>query len=200
MKNVLKFTLMGCGGVSLIFVFLIVLAVVVFDGDTPAEEESIISASSDVNEEEIIEEEVRGEEEVLVNEEVVIGEPLDVNDVVFTVNDLSTASNFGGEWGQDAKGEFIVVNVSVTNNRNEAITVDSSFFKLLINDVEYKADGSAAIWANEDAEFLLESVNPGLTLSGYIPFDVAPELDLTNGRIQVQTGFFGTETGEISLK
>ncbi|MEW9501754.1 DUF4352 domain-containing protein [Jeotgalibacillus marinus] len=129
-----------------------------------------------------------------------IGTPLDVKGVVFTINEVTTSSNIGGDFGQDAKGEFLIIDVTVENDKDEAITVDSSFFKLQVDGVEYDADGTAAIYANENAQFFLESVNPGLSLTGKVPFDAPEGLDISSAQIQVQTGFFGTETGLINLQ
>ncbi|WP_018392541.1 DUF4352 domain-containing protein [Bacillus sp. 37MA] len=111
---------------------------------------------------------------------------------------MSTATNLGGEYGGNAKSQFTLIKVNVTNEGDEAITVDSNFFKLLSGGKTYKADGSAAIYANDDTGFFLESVNPGVALEGYVVFDVPA--DLPNPQLQVQTGFWGTETGIINLK
>lgn len=141
-------------------------------------------------------------EEVEEVEETIagIGETVRVGDVEFTVNDITTATNVGGEWGENSQGTYLLINTSVTNVGNEAITTDSSFFKLKVGDKTYEADSTAGIYANEDADFFLVQVNPDLTATGYVVFDVSdsvlnsPELTL-----QVQTGFWGTETGLIDL-
>lgn len=131
-------------------------------------------------------------------ETVGVGEPLKVGDVVFTINSQKKASNVGGQYGQNAKGEFVILNVTVKNEGKEAITTDSSFFKLLSGDITYEADSTAGIYANDDADFFYQSVNPGIEQKGNIVFDIPKDAkDLT---VQVQTGMFGTETGVINLK
>jgi len=127
-----------------------------------------------------------------------IGEQIDVENVYFTVNEISTATNVGGEYGQDAQSQFTIINVTIQNEKNEAITVDSSFFTLLSGERTYEADGSAGIYANEDTSFFLESVNPGVAITGNVVFDVPA--DLADPILQVQTGFWGTETGQINLQ
>lgn len=129
-----------------------------------------------------------------------IGDTIRVGDVEFTVNKTSTAKNVGGEWGSTAQGTFLLVNVTVKNVGNEAITTDSSFFKIKVNDKKYEADSSASIHADSELKFFLQKVNPDLSNTGTVVFDVTDEVianpELT---LQVQTGFWGTQTGEIKL-
>lgn len=129
-----------------------------------------------------------------------IGEVVKVGDVEFTVNETTTAKNVGGEYGSDAKGTFLIVDVTVTNLGTEAITTDSSFFKLKVGEKTYEADSSASISADMKMNFFYEEINPDLSSTGKVVFDVSdaviasPELML-----QVQSGFWGTENGLINI-
>lgn len=198
MKKVFK---IGCLGVIGLVVLLIIIAIATGGGEetaeptTPPEETTSDTATEETTSETPAEE--PAEEPV---EEVVagIGQEIQVGDVFFTANEVTTATSLGGEYGVTAQSQFTVVNVTIRNEKNEAITVDSSFFKLLSGDRTYDSDGGAGIYANEDADFFLTSVNPGVSLSGNVVFDVPA--DLENPQLQVQTGFFGTETGVINLK
>lgn len=129
-----------------------------------------------------------------------IGEVVKVGKVEFTVNSTSTAKNVGGEYGQNAQGTYLLVNVTVKNSGNESITTDTSFFQLKAGEKTYDADGTASIYANEATDFFLEQINPDLSATGVVVFDVSDELianpELT---LQVQTGFFGTETELIKI-
>lgn len=129
-----------------------------------------------------------------------IGEVVKVGKVEFTVNSTSTAKNVGGEYGQNAQGTYLLVNVTVKNSGNESITTDTSFFQLKAGEKTYDADSTASIYANEATDFFLEQINPDLSATGVVVFDVSDELianpELT---LQVQTGFFGTETELIKI-
>ncbi|MGE6488784.1 DUF4352 domain-containing protein [Paenisporosarcina sp. NPDC076898] len=129
-----------------------------------------------------------------------VGEVVKVGDVEFIVNSTSTAKSVGGEYGEKSQGTYLLINVSVKNVGTEAITTDSSFFQLKSGEKTFDADSTAAIYANPDTEFFLEQVNPDLTAKGYVVFDVSDEV-LNNPELmlQVQTGFFGTETGLIKI-
>ncbi|WP_044736919.1 DUF4352 domain-containing protein [Geobacillus kaustophilus] len=142
-------------------------------------------------------EEPKQEEKKLVG----IGQPLKVGDVVFTVHGTSTANNVGGEFGQKAQGTYLIVDVAVKNEGKKAITTDSSFFKLKVGDTEYEADATADPFVNQNGSgFFLQQVNPGIENKGKIVFDVPA--DVANSKdliLNVQTGFFGTEQGQIKL-
>jgi hypothetical protein len=131
-----------------------------------------------------------------------IGEPMKVGDVVFTVHGTSTAASVGPEGvGKKAQGTYLIIDVSVKNEGKKAITTDSSFFKLKSGETEYEADAAADIYVNEDGGgFFLQKVNPGIENKGKIVFDVPA--DVANSKdliLNVQTGFFGTEQGQIKL-
>lgn len=147
--------------------------------------------------------EEKQEEKVEIKEEPKvpgIGEMIQVGDVEFTVNGVSTAKNVGGEWGSNSQGTYLLVDLSVKNVGNEAITTDSSFFQLKSGDKTFDADSGASIYANPDTNFFLQQVNPDLAATGVVVFDVSDEV-IANPELllQVQTGFFGTETGVIKI-
>lgn len=129
-----------------------------------------------------------------------IGEVVKVGDVEFTVNGISTAKSVGGEYGSKSQGTYLILDTTVTNKGNEAITTDTSFFKLLSGEKTYDADGEASIFANTDTNFFLEQINPDLSAKGLVVFDVTDEVIAnTDLLMQVSTGFFGTETGTIKV-
>lgn len=130
-----------------------------------------------------------------------IGQTVLVGDVEFIVNGIETASNVGGEWGKNSQGTFVIVNLTVTNKGVEALSVDDSFFKLMNNGKEYTADGSAGIYANEDTSFFLSSINPDVSMSGKVVFDVSQEvIDSATKQLEVSTGYWGTDTNLINLQ
>jgi hypothetical protein len=129
-----------------------------------------------------------------------IGEAITVGGVEFTVHGTKTAENVGGQYGQNAQGTYLILDVTVKNVGNEAITTDSSFFQLKSGEKTFDADGTAGIYANPDTNFFLEQVNPDLSAKGFVVFDVSDEVIAnTELMLQVQTGFFGTETGAIKV-
>lgn len=137
-----------------------------------------------------------------------IGEKIDVGNMSYTVNEITTATQVGPSvFPTTANETFIVVDLTVTNNGDEAVTVDSTYFKLLIDGATFDADSEASMIANQNENgeivnsFFLENLNPGSTLSGKIVFDVSQtNADNPEKVLEVQEGIFGTQTGKINLQ
>jgi hypothetical protein len=186
-----KFFKFGCLGIIGIIVLIIVIAVVSSGGSDSTE-------TTPNTTEETSSGETKTKEEVAVV--AGMGEVVPVGDVEFTVNSTSTGTNVGGEYGVDSQGTFLLVDVTVTNKGAEAITVDSSFFKLNAGGKTYESDSSAGIYANEDTGFFLEQVNPDLSITGTVVFDVTDEVIANPDLLMnVQSGIFGTEQGQIKI-
>lgn len=191
--------------------FWVIIIIVIGSIATNGDEETTKTASTEPKKEETATKETKSEEPATEEkkeepkEEVKIsglGEPTKVGDVVFTASGTSTAASVGPEgFGQKAQGTYLIVDVAVKNEGKEAITSDSSFFKLTVGDIEYEADATADIYINEaGGGFFLQSINPGLENKGKIVFDVpADVVESKDLVLNVQTGFFGTETGQIKL-
>ena len=126
-----------------------------------------------------------------------IGTALKVGDLVFTVKDAALTKKLKSPLGNKS-GNWMVVTVTVKNESKEAVTIDSSFFKLLESDgTTYETDSDNLMYLSADANFFLEKINPKLEKTGQVLFAIpttAKDLQL-----QVQTGAFGTEKGVISL-
>ena len=146
--------------------------------------------------------ETKKEETYSMNQDVKVG------DMVYNVSSKEVAKQVGPSvFPTDAKDTFLVVTLTVTNKGNEAVTVDSSFFKLKEGDKTFDADASASMSANQDESgqitnsFFLQKLNPDVSLSGKIVFDVSEsQANSANNMLQVQTGAFGTQTSIINLK
>lgn len=185
------------GGIVLFFVGLFIPS----PEGTSAEQDEVVDGNVSS---EVVEEKQSSE---LQDDEVVevvgIGQTAAVGDVSYMVNGVETASSLGSEYfGETAQGTFLLVNVTVTNNGNEALDVSDSFFALVNGEKTYDSNTMAAVHANENGEsFFVKSINPDLSLTSYVVFDV-PEsvIESTEKQLQVQTGFWGTETGLINLQ
>lgn len=137
-----------------------------------------------------------------------IGQDVTVGKMVYKINKKEAADQVGpSALPTKASGKFIVVNVTLKNNGNEAVTVDSSFFKLKRGEKTYEADATASMSANQGDNgdiansFFLQKVNPDSEITGNVVFDVAPDAAAaTDLQLQVQTGAFGTEKEVINLQ
>ncbi|MER5454639.1 DUF4352 domain-containing protein [Micromonospora sp. NPDC002389] len=82
--------------------------------------------------------------------------------------------------GAKAQGQFCLVTVNVKNIGKESQMFDGSSQKAYAADgTEYSADGSAALYANKNAETFLNDINPGNQVTGVIVFDIPKDVELT---------------------
>jgi len=193
MKKFFKF---GCGGIVALIVLLIIVGALVGEDNKDSSNKEKVPASTTASDE--------GKKDQPVKEEIEkvgIGEELTVGKVTFKVNSMEevneiSAANGYMKYKPDAEGAvFLNVNVTVRNDGTELINTDSSFFKLIAaNGAEYSP---SSIIVADDKYFAFEGINPGLALTGNVVFEVPP--GLTGLDLQVQTGFWGTETGTIKL-
>lgn len=135
---------------------------------------------------------------------VKLGGQLDVGDVSYTVNAITTTDTVGNEYlNTKAQGIYLIVDLSVTNNSDKALTVSDSFFKVINDSKTYEADSTASIYiaSDDDSDALwFKDINPDITLTGKVVFDVSQAvIDSNTKELQVQTGFWGTQTGTILL-
>lgn len=142
-------------------------------------------------------------EEVVQAESFEVGDVVVVGDMEYTVNGVETATSIGSDLlNINANDTFLIVDLTVKNNGNEAVMVDSSFFKLVDGEKTFEADATGSMYANEETTtFFLESLNPDVELSGKIVFDVS-EVQANSETVQLKTssGLFGTETEIIDLR
>ncbi|SET95670.1 protein of unknown function [Salinibacillus kushneri] len=137
-----------------------------------------------------------------------IGEEVKVGAMTYTINEKSTTEQVGpSSLPEEANGKYVILNITVKNNGDEAVTIDGSFFKLKQGDKTFEADSMASTSANQAEDgsiknsFFLEQLNPGSEMTGNVAFDVAPEIaDSNNLKVEAQEGIFGTVTKNIELK
>lgn len=174
------------------------------DSEKAESNQVVKEENKDKKKEETKKEEPKKEEKINAK----IGDELQVGNALFRVDNIEIANQVGPSFlPQKASGKYLVVSVSYKNGGNDAVTLDSSFFKLKRGEKTYETDSMASMSANQgengniDNSFFYQQVNPDMQISGKVVFDLAPEVaEATDLQIQVQTGIFGTETGIIDLK
>lgn len=187
-----KFFKIGCLGVIALVVLGIIIAVATGGGDETADTST--GSKAPVEEKKA---EVAG-----------MGEVVKVGDVSFTINSKETADQVGPSiMPETASGKYVVLDVTFLNGGNEAVMIDSSFFKLKLGEKTYEADSMASLTGNQNEDgsiqtaFMAEEINPDSEVTGKVVFDVNPDVaDSADLQVQVQSGLFGTETATINLK
>src|SRR5699024_653126 len=109
-------------------------------------------------------------------EEVKIGEPAEIADVIIKDNGVEETDQIssGNEFIDDVttSGKFVILDVTVENNKNDYITINSSFFKIYNDDgkeYDVNSDGEVMM-AMGDAmdDFILIKSYPCIFKSEYI--------------------------------
>ena len=128
-----------------------------------------------------------------------IGAPLKVGDLTFTVSDAKATKKLTSVFGKKT-GDWILVSATVQNGSKDAVLIDSSFFKLLGADGStYETDSDNLMYLDTEKNFFLAKINPNLSKKGQVLFAVPAGAKPQDFKLQVQTGAFGTQTGEIAL-
>lgn len=123
------------------------------------------------------------------------------SDVTIKVNGVETKSTVGGQYNSEkAQGVFKIVNLSITNGQKDAITLNADDFKLVDSkgrEFTYSTNGQTALGMADSttADFFLKQLNPGLTQTGKIVFDVPA--DAKGLTMKARGGMTGDE---ITLK
>ncbi|GAA3722869.1 DUF4352 domain-containing protein [Salinicoccus jeotgali] len=172
-------------------------------------EEETEENTEEPTEEETVEKEEPTEEKTVeeeVDETASVGEALTVDEIDFVVNEWFQRDSVGTGLSSTANDTYLVLDVSVTNNKNEAVMLTSDFFKITDGEVVYEPDTTASTYMNQEVAadnlgLLAEEVNPGSSRNAYVVYDVAPGvIDSDTKQLQVQSGFWGTQTGIINLQ
>ncbi|SUK53764.1 Telomeric repeat-binding factor 2 [Staphylococcus aureus] len=92
---------------------------------------------------------------------------LKIGDLEVTVNSVETMKSVGPSLAPtNAKGIFVVADVTIKNKGKEALTIDSSMFKLKSGDKTFEADNTGSMSANQsdngsiENSFFLQRINP----------------------------------------
>ncbi|ATO13240.1 DUF4352 domain-containing protein [Micromonospora sp. WMMA2032] len=110
-----------------------------------------------------------------------VGQPARDGKFEFTVKSAKCGVSKVGTsmLGTQAQGQFCLVTLNVKNIGKESQMFDGSSQKAYgANGTEYSADGSAALYANKNAETFLNDINPGNQVTGVVVFDIPKNVKL----------------------
>lgn len=129
-----------------------------------------------------------------------IGEVVKVDEVDYLINNVEVTKQIGGEYfNTTANDTFLIINISITNNKKESLSISDSCFKLLNGENEYSTDSTGAVYL-EDSSIIFKELNPGVTLQGKIVFDIPETVANDNESIlQVKAGVWSSKKETISI-
>jgi len=106
-----------------------------------------------------------------------VGDTVNDGDLAFTVQSVDTAQTIGDSFSQKtAQGQYYILTVKIQNNGKDTKTIDSSDFTVIDNQgrkYDYSTDGQTAMEMSSGAtSFFLQQIQPSLSVTGKIVFDV----------------------------
>lgn len=141
------------------------------------------------------------------SETTALGDVASIGKMSYKVYNQSYSKKVGNAYLKtEATGIYYVLSIAARNNSTEAVTVDTSGFKIINNGKTYSADAEATMQANQANDgsikhsFFLESLNPDQVMHGYIVFDVPfSVLKSPSRQLEVSNGFLDYKKGTMEL-
>lgn len=124
-------------------------------------------------------------------------------DLTFTANSISKKTTVGSSYSAKTSqsGTYLLVNVTVENNGNETITIDSSLFSLTDSEgreFSHSNEGQTALIMSGSNNFFLKQVQPGLSSTGDVVFEIPT--DATGLQLTVKPSIFSGKKAVINLE
>ena len=128
-----------------------------------------------------------------------MGQAVTVGKFEYVVNSTTSTKELGtAPFNQTTNDEYLVVNLSIKNKDSESRIMDASMFEIIDTAGNvYEPDGGAVVYL--DASFFLEDVNPGLTRTGDIVFEIPDGLSGLSLRVRSGVGFAAGTSEVIKL-
>lgn len=132
-----------------------------------------------------------------VQESFVVGEG--DQSLEYTVQSVSYRDSVGSSAvGQDANGQFLVIELSIENVGSETVDILTSYFTVVDGqEREYEADSEAMAYVDSSISF--EQVTPGTSLEGTIVFDVPADNADRELVIEPAGAFSGADEHQVPM-
>lgn len=129
---------------------------------------------------------------------------VEVDTLRWRLDGVKTSKTIGEQQyglGAKANGIYVIVELSVTNNKSESVTLISEIVDLVAGEDTYSSDTEAevALISSGGETFFLEDVGPGVTAKGSVGFDVAPAVLHEHPQLRFRELGFGSTHGYITL-
>lgn len=127
-----------------------------------------------------------------------VGDKLTLKGTSYRVTDVRTAERVGDHYtGVTANGKFIVVDLQLTNEEDEPATILEDNIRVIGGNGSSYSTSDEALFAFPEQTFLLEEIQPEVTESGKLVYDLPPAA-VRGAKLQVEDLFSGS-TGQIDL-
>jgi hypothetical protein len=106
-----------------------------------------------------------------------VGQTATVANVQWKVTDAFLTDQLKSGFGTQKRGNFVVVDFTFINNRDEEVTLDPELHMILKDSQgrEFGSDPDAWEFVPTNLMIFLEPVNPGVSTNGRVVYEVAPD-------------------------
>ena len=115
----------------------------------------------------------------------------EVGVAVLGLRDVGPYLSGGFEELVKADGKFVVVSVAISNRQNTAITMNTSLFEILGSNGNVYSASEKSMEVGTSDDLFLAQINPGVTKTGLVIFDVPQTLSLDSLRLRFRGGMTG---------
>lgn len=118
------------------------------------------------------------------------------------VRTASSVGDVADGFGDTASGQYVIVGLTASAIGHKAGTLDTSMLKLVdTHGHTYSASTTATMALNgPNKGFFLQQVNPGLSVTGQVAFDVPKGISASSLSLKVSNGIFlATKSADIAL-
>jgi Domain of unknown function (DUF4352) len=128
-----------------------------------------------------------------------VGQAVTNAGTTYKVTDVQTAKTIGDPdlLGARADGTFVIVNLQLTNNKNETKTFLDSSAKLVTTDGKEYETSDKAVASFGDDSLLLKDIQPDLTTHGKLAFELPPSK--VSGSTLVIQDLYGSGEVKVNL-
>ncbi len=131
-----------------------------------------------------------------------IGDTVGVGRFAVLVHTPEVKSSVGNQYlKQEANGEYWVIPISIRNDDKEARMITTAMFKLVSSDgTSFDPDAAAAMYLDSKSSLLLDNINPGIQVDGYIVFDMPKGQKVSNYVMEVTDAFSFTGNNKAVIQ
>jgi hypothetical protein len=108
-----------------------------------------------------------------------VGETAKVGNVEWRLTDAYYTTQLKSDFGTQKRGNFVVVDFTFTNNRDEEVTLDPELHMTLKDGTgrEFGTDPDAFEFVPTRLNIFLKPVNPGISQDGRVVYEVPPDAE-----------------------
>lgn len=186
------------------WVWVIAIIVIVNIASGGDEEESTTETKSDTKATETTAkpEEKKEEPKKEAPKQHQVGDVVKVGKLEYTVKNVEETQKISNVLGdKTTEGKFVIVEMAIKNLDKKERMADSNMFKVKADGAEYGADSELDMYVNEGGiGFFLESINPNISKTGKVVFELPAEAKAYNIEVSSGAGWAGGEYEQIKLK